>query len=106
MPSNRAYLAYETPKTRGKGLLRLKQENGKFTRAYTFFSVSLAACGTCLCVQLSPLEADTSFSLLPSFRNRRCGRSRDTKSLHTSDALSVPKSTKLVDQMPRTGSNW
>lgn len=33
-----AYLSYETPKTRGKGLLRLKQEDGKFKRAFTFFT--------------------------------------------------------------------
>ncbi|KAL7008598.1 hypothetical protein EMMF5_001860 [Cystobasidiomycetes sp. EMM_F5] len=33
-----AYLTYETPKTRGKGLLRLQQEDGKFTRAFTFFT--------------------------------------------------------------------
>ena len=33
-----AYLSYETPKCRGKGLIRLKEESGKFDRAYTFFT--------------------------------------------------------------------
>lgn len=35
----RAFLTYETDKIRGKGLIRLKEENGKFKRAYTFFTV-------------------------------------------------------------------
>lgn len=33
-----AYIQYETPKTRGKGFIRLKQENGKFERCFTFFT--------------------------------------------------------------------
>lgn len=33
-----AFLTYETDKIRGKGLIRLKEENGKFKRAYTFFT--------------------------------------------------------------------
>jgi len=33
-----AYLAFETPKTRGQGLLRLKQDNGQYSQAFTFFT--------------------------------------------------------------------
>ena len=35
----RAFLAFETDKVRGKGLLRLQQQDGKFDKAYTFFTV-------------------------------------------------------------------
>ena len=38
-PTSRAYLAFETPKTRGQGLLRLKQDNGQYSQAFTFFTV-------------------------------------------------------------------
>jgi len=33
-----AYLTYETDKCRGKGLLRLREVDGKFEKAYTFFT--------------------------------------------------------------------
>lgn len=37
-----AYLTFETEKTRGQGLLRLKQNSdGAFPQAYTFFTVRL-----------------------------------------------------------------
>jgi hypothetical protein len=39
--SYRAFLTYETSKARGQGFIRLKEEDGKFKRAYTFFTVSL-----------------------------------------------------------------
>lgn len=32
-----SFIVYETDHTRGKGYLRLKQENGKFERAFTLF---------------------------------------------------------------------
>ena len=38
-----AYLTYETDKCRGQGLLRLINEDGKYNKAYTFFSTSTSA---------------------------------------------------------------